>query len=328
MAITRIDTVIIGGGQAGLSVSYYLTQQRREHVVLEQADVPGNAWRNHRWDSFTLNTPNWQSELPGAKHRGVDPDGFMTRVEMVAYFDDYVRRFHLPVRYGTQVRRVERDPLRGKYYVTTSDGHEIVACNVVMATGLYQEPKITVLSLNFPAHIKQVHSDGYRNPQELLPGAVLVVGSGQSGAQIAEELYESVEKSTSPSVVLVARRAVIVAGTRTGGLRSSANTTRPSPSCRRRRPSFPASRIYQAPAVAIPSICISSPAMASCCSVISAACTKAKSNWRPISMRIWQRPTNLKPTSSNRSTPTLPEKEWRCPRRRFQSCATASTNHW
>ena len=194
MAITRIGTVIIGGGQAGLSVSYYLTQQRREHVILEQADVPGNAWRNHRWDSFTLNTPNWQSQLPGAKHRGVNPDGFMTRAEIVAYFKDYVRRFRLPVRYGMQVRRVERDPIRGKYYVTTSDGDEIVACNVVMATGLYQEPKIPALSLSFPAHIKQVHSDDYRNPEGLLPGAVLVVGSGQSGAQIAEELYESGRK--------------------------------------------------------------------------------------------------------------------------------------
>src|SRR5262249_8580478 len=115
--ITRIDTVIIGGGQAGLSVSYYLTQQRREHVVLEQADVPGNAWRNHRWDSFTLNTPNWQSQLPGAEHRGVDPDAFTTRAEIVAYFENYVRRFRLPVRYGKQVRRVERDPIRSKYYV-------------------------------------------------------------------------------------------------------------------------------------------------------------------------------------------------------------------
>jgi putative flavoprotein involved in K+ transport len=107
MAINPIDTVIIGGGQAGLSVSYYLTRRRREHVVLEQADAPANAWRNHRWDSFTLNTPNW--------HRGVNPDGFMIRAEIVAYFKDYVRHFHLPVRYGTQVRRVERDPMRGKY---------------------------------------------------------------------------------------------------------------------------------------------------------------------------------------------------------------------
>ena len=111
MSTTRIETVVVGGGQAGLSVSYYLTRRGREHVVLEQADAPANAWRNHRWDSFTLNTPNWQSQLPGAKHRAVNPDGFMTRAEIVAYFEDYVRRFHLPVRYRTHVNRVERDPL-------------------------------------------------------------------------------------------------------------------------------------------------------------------------------------------------------------------------
>jgi putative flavoprotein involved in K+ transport len=129
-----MNTVVVGAGQAGLSVSYYLTRQRQEHVVLEQADAPADAWRNHRWDSFTLNTPNWQSQLPGAKHREVDPDVFMTCAEIVAYFEDYVRRFRLPVRYGTQVRCVERDAIRGKYYVTTSNGHEIVARNVVMAT--------------------------------------------------------------------------------------------------------------------------------------------------------------------------------------------------
>jgi putative flavoprotein involved in K+ transport len=203
MTPTRTDTVIIGAGQAGLSVSYYLTRRRRDHMVLEQADAPGNAWRNHRWESFTLNTPNWQSQLPGADHRGLDPGAFMTRAEIVAYFDDYVQRFRLPVRYGTQVRRVERDPIRGKYYVTTNDGHEFVACNVVVATGLHQAPKIPAFSFDFPARIKQVHSDNYRNPQQLLPGAVLVVGSAQSGAQIAEELYEAGRK-----VYLAVGRAV------------------------------------------------------------------------------------------------------------------------
>jgi len=191
MSTTRIETVVIGGGQAGLSVSYYMTRQGREHVVLEQADAPANAWRNHRWDSFTLNTPNWQSQLPGAERHGVDPDEFMTRAEIVTYFEDYARRFDLPVRYRTKVNRVERDPVRGEYQVTTSGGDELVARNVVMATGLYQTPKIPSLSAEFPAHVIQVHSDGYRNPQELRPGAVLVIGSAQSGAQIAEELNEA-----------------------------------------------------------------------------------------------------------------------------------------
>jgi putative flavoprotein involved in K+ transport len=191
MSTTHIETVIVGGGQAGLSVSYYLTRQGREHVVLEQADAPANAWRNHRWDSFTLNTPNWQSQLPGPEHRDIDPDGFMTRAEIVAYFENYVRRFRLPVRYGAQVSRIEREDRTGAFVLTLVSGERIGTRNVVIATGLYQEPKIPAFGVSFPPAIWQVHSDAYRNPRELLPGAVLVVGSAQSGAQIAEELYES-----------------------------------------------------------------------------------------------------------------------------------------
>ena len=183
-----LDTVIIGGGQGGLSVSYYLTKQALEHVVFEQADAPAEAWRNHRWDSFTLNTPNWQSRLPGLENPGGDPDAFMPRKEIVDYFEDYANRFGLPIRYRTQVSRVERDPRIGTYVVTIEGGRRIQARNVVVATGLYQRPKIPAFSADFPADIMQVHSDAYRNPQELLPGAVLVVGSAQSGAQIAEEL--------------------------------------------------------------------------------------------------------------------------------------------
>jgi putative flavoprotein involved in K+ transport len=100
---THLDTVIVGGGQAGLAVSYCLTRHGHAHIVLEQADRPGEAWRNHRWDSFTLNTPNWQTKLPGATYNGPDPDGFMTRNEIIAYLERYIERFHLPVRYGVRV---------------------------------------------------------------------------------------------------------------------------------------------------------------------------------------------------------------------------------
>ena len=186
-----IDTVVVGGGQAGLSVSYYLTGQGRQHIVLEQADGPGDAWRNRRWGSFTLNTPRWQSRLPGAKHGDADPDGFMPRAEIVAYLEDYARRFGLPVRYRTPVSRVERDERSGNYVVMTESGNALRARNVVIATGLHQKPKIPVFAADFPAGIRQLHSDTYRNPGELSPGAVLVVGSAQSGAQITEELYEA-----------------------------------------------------------------------------------------------------------------------------------------
>ena len=192
--MTYTDTVIVGGGQAGLAVSYFLTRQALDHVVLEQADKPADAWRNHRWDSFTLNTPNWQSRLPGANDPAADPDGFMSREEIVEYFESYARRFRLPIRYRTRVSRVERDPQDGTYVVAVEDGGRIRARNVVMATGLYQKPKIPAFSADFPDSVRQVHSDAYRNPQELLPGAVLVVGSAQSGAQIAEELNEAGRK--------------------------------------------------------------------------------------------------------------------------------------
>src|SRR5262245_17790483 len=127
---THADTVIVGGGQAGLAVSYYLTRKGREHLILEQAKMPGEAWRNHRWDSFTLNTPNWQTRLPGAEYDGADPDAFMSRSEIVAHLEDYVARFRLPVRHGVRVERVDRNEHSGQYVVRTGDGRSIVARNV------------------------------------------------------------------------------------------------------------------------------------------------------------------------------------------------------
>jgi putative flavoprotein involved in K+ transport len=188
MSMTNIvNTVVVGGGQGGLSVSHYLAKQSVDHVLLEQADQPSEAWRNHRWDSFTLNTPRWQSRLPGVDYGNDDPDGFMSKQEVVGHFEDVARR--LPVRHGARVTAVK--PKRDNYVVELDAAEKIEARNVVVATGLYQTPKIPVLSRSLPADIRQLHSDSYRNPEQLLPGAVLVVGSAQSGAQIAEELYES-----------------------------------------------------------------------------------------------------------------------------------------
>jgi len=183
-----IDTVIVGGGQAGLAISYYLTQQGREHIVLEQASQAANAWRNHRWDSFTLVTTNWMTQLPGAEYQGDDPDGFMPRDEVVAHFEQWIDRFKLPVRYGVRVTSVEAN---GVGYLVHTDEATIEAANVVIATGLFQRPRVPAFSANLPADITQLHSSEYRNPAALPPGAVLVVGSAQSGAQIAEELYQS-----------------------------------------------------------------------------------------------------------------------------------------
>jgi putative flavoprotein involved in K+ transport len=188
----RIETVIVGGGQAGLSTSYYLKQQGQEHVVLERAAQAGNAWRNERWDSFTLVTPNWTMRLPGAEYDGPDRDGFMPKKQIVEYFEEYVRRFGLPVQYNTQVLSIEAADVGG-YRVETSSG-PIMANNVVIATGVEQLPKVPEYAKALSPDIAQMHSSRYRNPRLLPEGAVLVVGSAQSGAQIAEELYLSGRK--------------------------------------------------------------------------------------------------------------------------------------
>jgi putative flavoprotein involved in K+ transport len=186
----HVDTIIVGGGQAGLSTSYYLKKQGREHVILEQARQAAKVWSN-RWDSFTLNTPNWMTRLPGAEYQGNDPDGFMPRDEIVAYFDAYIERFELPIRYGIQVTSVEA--IEAGYLVSTDNG-EFEAANVVIAAGLHQQPRIPSFSTNLPAEFHQLHSSEYRNPEMLPAGAALVVGSAQSGCQIAEELYQSGRK--------------------------------------------------------------------------------------------------------------------------------------
>jgi putative flavoprotein involved in K+ transport len=187
----HIETVIVGGGQAGLATSYHLTRLGRAHIILEQAAQPAEAWRNHRWDSFTLVTPNWTIRMPGAEYQGDDPDGFVPRDDIVAYFEEYIERFRLPIRYGVRVSSVEPN---GAGYLLHTDEAAVEATNVVMATGLFQQPNIPAISANLPVEVQQLHSSEYRNSAALPPGAVVVVGSAQSGGQIAEELYQNGRK--------------------------------------------------------------------------------------------------------------------------------------
>ncbi len=189
----QIETIIIGGGQAGLATSFHLLQRGREHIILEKADQAGNAWRNGRWDSFTLLTPNWSIRIPGAEYKGDAPDVFMERNEIVSYFERYVEHFNLPVHYGIRVTSVEK--IADKHgYLVRSDEDTWEAQNVVIATGLFQQPKIPSFSNDLPSTITQIPSGSYRNPQSIPPGAVMVVGSAQSGCQIAEELYQAGRK--------------------------------------------------------------------------------------------------------------------------------------
>src|SRR5215469_10719858 len=183
----QIDVVIIGGGQAGLAMSYYLTQQGRTHVVLERGRV-AETWRSQCWDSFTLVTPNWMTQLPGFPSEGEDPDGFLPHNEIVLTLERYAQSFHAPVRCGVQATSVRLQPGGNGYLVETSlDAYE--AANVVLATGGFPRPRLPQASAAIPVNLMQLHSSQYRRPGRLPSGAVLVVGSGQSGSQIAEELH-------------------------------------------------------------------------------------------------------------------------------------------
>lgn len=181
--------VVVGGGQAGLATSWQLTARGLDHVVLE-ADRVASEWRNRRWDSFCLVTPNWQCRLPGLPYSGTDPDGFMVRDEIVAYLEEYARSFGVPLVEGVRATNLEQCP--DGFRLTTSEATStatITADQVVLATGPYQLPKIPRFAERLPKDLVQLHSSQYRNPGQLPDGEVLVVGSGQSGCQIAEDLH-------------------------------------------------------------------------------------------------------------------------------------------
>ncbi|MCA9879708.1 MAG: NAD(P)-binding domain-containing protein [Thermomicrobiales bacterium] len=184
----RIDTIIVGAGQAGLATSYLLQQSGVEHLVLERGSTVAPVWGNERWDSFTAVTPNWGLKLPGMSYRGPDPDGFLPGTELAKLFASYATRFALPVRLNTPVRSVT-PTANGEFRIVTP-AHTYLARSAVIATGYEQQPRLPEASASLPAGLVQVHSSQYRNPQRLPDGAVLVVGSGQSGAQIAEEMYQ------------------------------------------------------------------------------------------------------------------------------------------
>jgi len=187
-----LESIVIGGGQAGLATSYYLSQLGQEHMIFEQADRAANAWRNERWDSFTLVTPNWTlGSIPGAKLKETERNGFMPRNKIVKFFEEYIKEHKLPVKYSTRVNSVEKED--HGFNIQTDKG-KFNAKNVVIATGLFQQPRIPNFSSSISREIKQIPSTKYRNPEGLPPGGVLIIGSAQSGSQIAEELHNAERK--------------------------------------------------------------------------------------------------------------------------------------
>lgn len=184
--VAHHPVAVVGGGQAGLSISWFLARSGIDHVVLEK-ERAGHAWRNERWDTFCLVTPNWQCQLPGFPYRGHDPHGFMGRQEIVDYIDAFVASFDPPLREGVTVKKLKQRPQHG-FTLETTDGVHL-ADQVVIATGGYQIPVIPRCAERLGDDVVQLHSSLYRNPAQLPEGAVLVVGSGQSGCQIAEDLH-------------------------------------------------------------------------------------------------------------------------------------------
>ena len=185
-----IDTVVIGAGQAGLIMSWHLQAAGRSHVVLDRRETLGGGWQD-RWDGFVLVGPNWTTGLPGFPYEDPDPDGFMPRDAVAARMRRYAEVIGAPVVRSTAVHHLSTEGASGRrFHLETSQG-PVDADDVIVATGAFHRPGIPAAATGLHSGIVQVHSHDYRNPDELPPGGVLVVGSGQTGCQLAEELRDA-----------------------------------------------------------------------------------------------------------------------------------------
>jgi len=185
-----VETVVVGAGQAGLTMSWFLQQAGREHVVLDRRDRLGGGWQD-RWDGFRLVSPNWTTGLPGVDYDGADPDGFMPRDEIVDRMRRYAALIDAPVRLGATVRRLRSLDGGAPRFRLETDAGSIEAREVVVATGAFHAPRIPAFAAEIGPRVRQLHSHDYRRPSDLPPGRVLVVGSGQSGVQLTEELRDA-----------------------------------------------------------------------------------------------------------------------------------------
>jgi putative flavoprotein involved in K+ transport len=178
------DVVVVGAGQAGLAMSRHLADRGLEHVLLERGRV-GERWRTERWDSLMFQFPNSVLSLPGMPYRGTDVDGFSPSAVVLDLVERYAAAQQAPVREGVEVRKLRHD---GDRWLATTSEREVAARAVVLATGPFQQPVVPALADSLPRDVVQLHASAYRNPEQLPDGGVLVVGTGASGAQIAEEL--------------------------------------------------------------------------------------------------------------------------------------------
>ncbi len=189
-----MDTVIVGAGQAGLGISYFLHRNHRQHIVFERGRI-GESWLAQRWDSFKLNTPNFMNTLPGLPYNGPEHDGFCRQDELANYFQRYVEHFQLPIRTGVTVVSVGRAEDEKRFIVNTRTDRQVeepvLSRSIVIASGVQQTPKFPPMRFSMPYTIIQLHTASYRNATVLPQGAVVVVGSGQSGCQIAEDLLSA-----------------------------------------------------------------------------------------------------------------------------------------
>jgi putative flavoprotein involved in K+ transport len=181
------DCIVIGAGHAGLAVSHLLAQRSIDHLVVERGEV-ANSWKKERWDSLTLLTPNWQSRLPGYEYRGDDPDGFMDMAEVIRFMESYAEFIEAPVQTGTTVTSVS---LNGAGYRVQTDRGEWQCRSVVLASGACNLASVPRVAEMLPESIDQVTSLGYRSPEQLEEGGVLVVGASATGLQLAEEIHRS-----------------------------------------------------------------------------------------------------------------------------------------
>ncbi|GAA3754372.1 putative flavoprotein involved in K+ transport [Spinactinospora alkalitolerans] len=188
MPSQEIEAVVVGGGQAGIAMSEHLTERNVPHVVLERHRI-AERWRSERWDSLVANGPAWHDRFPGLEFTDIGPDAFASKEQVADYFVAYAEKIGAPVRCGVEVTSVHKNMGRTGFRVETSDG-TIEARYVVAATGPFQRPVIPPI-VPEEEELTQIHSSGYRNPAQLPDGAVLVVGSGSSGVQIADELRSS-----------------------------------------------------------------------------------------------------------------------------------------